>query len=426
MARKFYTPIDLTGLELSNAKIQNLASDPSAYGKGHLYFNTVHNELRVYDGTQWVAVGGSIEYGNTLSRPAAGNEGRVYADTQAGTIYVDNGTTWDQVAEFAGAVSAHNSNTSGVHGVTGDVVGTTDTQNLSNKTILGPLYVKSGGGAGGTSNTIDTDNTAGTFKISSSSYDIALTSADQIILKPKVDIVDGSDVSKFTLNATSGVFTLDEWAYLELKDGSNVLGGDIYLDGNFYISSYNANALHLTGNTSLDLYSNDGDINLNPDGIVKVHGSLTASYDLRVGGQDSTDGYLYVQQADGTETFKVDSAGEYARLRGSFEMYTGGTKFFTITVDGGNAAVLNGYNSDLILTSDSSNVYLNSNGSEGYKLVDKAYVDGLVTGLTWKPAANLLADSNIALTGSSGTLTIDSHTALGNSDDGYRILLTGQ
>mgnify|MGYP003351845752 CR=1 FL=1 len=135
MARKFYTPIDLTGLELSNAKIQNLASDPSAYGKGHLYFNTVHNELRVYDGTQWVAVGGSIEYGNTLSRPAAGNEGRVYADTQAGTIYVDNGTTWDQVAEFAGAVSAHNSNTSGVHGVTGDVVGTTDTQNLSNKTI---------------------------------------------------------------------------------------------------------------------------------------------------------------------------------------------------------------------------------------------------------------------------------------------------
>lgn len=97
MARKFFTPIDLTGLELQNAKIQNLASDPSEYGAGGFYYNTVHNEIRVYNGSSWIPVGGAVMYGNTASRPAAGNAGNVYADTQAQTLYVDNGSSWIQI-----------------------------------------------------------------------------------------------------------------------------------------------------------------------------------------------------------------------------------------------------------------------------------------------------------------------------------------
>jgi hypothetical protein len=47
--------------------------------------------------------------------------------------------------------------------------------------------------------------------------------------------------------------------------------------------------------------------------------------------------------------------------------------------------------------------------------------------LNWKEAVNLLADSNIALTGTTNTLVIDSHAALDVNDDGvYRLLLTGQ
>ena len=106
MARKYLTPIDLTGLELQNAKIQNLASNPSAYGKGHVYFNTAANELRVYDGTAWIPVGGSLEFGNTASRPTAGNAGRSYADTQTGTLYVDNGTSWVKIGINAGDLSS--------------------------------------------------------------------------------------------------------------------------------------------------------------------------------------------------------------------------------------------------------------------------------------------------------------------------------
>jgi hypothetical protein len=57
---------------------------------------------------------------------------------------------------------------------------------------------------------------------------------------------------------------------------------------------------------------------------------------------------------------------------------------------------------------------------------NKKYVDDQVAGLTWKDSVNLLASSNVALTGDTETLVIDGHGALDNGDDGYRILLTNQ
>lgn len=58
---------------------------------------------------------------------------------------------------------------------------------------------------------------------------------------------------------------------------------------------------------------------------------------------------------------------------------------------------------------------------------NKAYVDNAVTGLTFKQAVNLLATTNVALTGSTSTLVIDGHSALDQTDNGvYRLLLTGQ
>lgn len=56
----------------------------------------------------------------------------------------------------------------------------------------------------------------------------------------------------------------------------------------------------------------------------------------------------------------------------------------------------------------------------------KNYVDNAVAGLNWKAAANLLAISNVALTGSTGSLVIDGHAALNASNNGYRIVLTNQ
>lgn len=56
----------------------------------------------------------------------------------------------------------------------------------------------------------------------------------------------------------------------------------------------------------------------------------------------------------------------------------------------------------------------------------KGYVDGAVEGLTWKPSVNLFATSNVALTGSTGSLTIDGYGPLGASENGYRIVLSNQ
>lgn len=57
---------------------------------------------------------------------------------------------------------------------------------------------------------------------------------------------------------------------------------------------------------------------------------------------------------------------------------------------------------------------------------NKKYVDDSVAGLTWKPAVNLLADTNVSLTGSTGSLVIDSHAALTATHNGYRLLLINQ
>jgi hypothetical protein len=57
---------------------------------------------------------------------------------------------------------------------------------------------------------------------------------------------------------------------------------------------------------------------------------------------------------------------------------------------------------------------------------NKYYVDNAIAGLDWKEAVHLLSTTNVALTGTSGTLVIDGHAALDNTDAGYRLLLIGQ
>lgn len=69
----------------------------------------------------------------------SGGATRIIDTNRGGVIIAYDGTTWRILAEFIdsdASVAAHAALTTGVHGVTGTIVGTSDTQSLTNKIIV--------------------------------------------------------------------------------------------------------------------------------------------------------------------------------------------------------------------------------------------------------------------------------------------------
>jgi hypothetical protein len=96
MARKFLTPIDLSQLELQNAKIQNLSTTQinaiSSPVAGQFVFDTTLTILKVYSGTAWTPVG-STTTGSGAPATTPTSTGALYFDTTNNLLYVSNGTS---------------------------------------------------------------------------------------------------------------------------------------------------------------------------------------------------------------------------------------------------------------------------------------------------------------------------------------------
>jgi hypothetical protein len=135
MSRKFLTNIDLNSNELRNGVIHNLATDPGTGVAGQLYFNTVDNTLKIYNGMGWEAVGSTEFIGDAVNDLLDSGTGiSLNYNDAANTLTIANtgvtsiaGTANEvSVSGSAGAVTVSLPESITVD-VTGDLTGNADT-----------------------------------------------------------------------------------------------------------------------------------------------------------------------------------------------------------------------------------------------------------------------------------------------------------
>ena len=186
-----------------------------------------------------------------------------------------------------------------------------------------------------------------------------------------------------------------------------------------------------SGGTGLDYDSNTGEFSVTAN-TYDAYGAAGTAESNANSYTDTHAGYTTgVHGVTGTVVGTSDTQTLSNKTISDALTFNDGGNSSTIDVTGDDLDIT--AHDDLTLTATNGDIILNPDGaayigsaSAGNTIATNSYVDNAVSGLDWKTAVHLLADSNVALTGSTNTLAIDSHEALVYANNGYRILLKNQ
>lgn len=369
MARKFLTSIDLAKNELQNARIQNLAADPSSPVAGQVYYNTVANEMRIYNGTIFEAIGLN----------------GVTADAAELNI-LDGATLTTTELNY-------------VDGVTSAIQTQIDTKSPSaNPTFTGTVTLDTG------VNLVFEGATANAFELTLTSGD---PTADRTVTLPDLTTtLVGRDTTDTLTNKT---ITSPSVSGLYLSDSSIVFEGstdDVY-ETTLVVENPTVDRTltlpdatdTLVGRATTDTLTNKTLTSPTVSGLylsdlsIVVEGSTTDGFETTLSFVDPTaDQTIYVPNASGTLARLEDKLHNFALA--------------TSAVDLNNQKITN--------LTDPTNPQDAAN---------KRYVDSAVVGIDWKPSVRVATTAAITLaTGLENGDTLDGVTLA----TGDRVLVKNQ
>lgn len=405
MSRQFLTGLNLNKNELLNARVQNLPTPPSNPVAGQIYFDTDLGTLRQYDGIRWLS----------------------YVSAENGSEFIQSvdsnfGVTSNQLS-LANRIYVHSTIEVGGDGL--------DMGELVVRDSSGNISFKSQAYDSG----YDLPSTVlqGVFKVQYpfGSYDAFSVDSGAAITNVR-NILNATNNNGMPTIALNG------------NDGA-VYFVNSYGDQTGWIASNGYNLDVVSSASNLTLKSNNGDIELRPDGMVRVYASVTtqggynitagnnlyAGSAIYAGGPDwGNDGALVVYDANGNNGFYVgvNNGAASVEFHGHQALYAGandgGTQYGQFNYDGGKNFILTANYNDLIIQTDSGYAYIGNNNDSSTRIATWGHVSAVASGLNVKESVLLASLDPIDLaTWNAVGGYIDFNGAV---QAGSRVLLLGQ
>lgn len=216
MARKFLTPIDLNRLELQNAVVQNLGTDPETAVDGQIYYNSGSDKLRLYSAGVWT----DLSTGSTVTINGTTNEVTVTASGSTYTISLPDTINANLNGNAASATYATTAGTANAVAANSVTLGTDTTGNYVAGVSAGTGIGVSGSGSEGATVTISNNGV------------VSVTgTANEIDVSASVGAVTLSLPSTINADTTGNAATSTKWASpITLSLGSD-LSGSASVDG---------------------------------------------------------------------------------------------------------------------------------------------------------------------------------------------------